>query len=244
MRRQEGATCLPQTDVKSQSECKDAAAALGYDKFDNFTIKEYAPMCYLYLGENGDMRKVIWRKPPQWQRFRAICKNSGDTGDVKNCKEETGMAYFGNNLPNGFGLRVDDKQSCINKCIKRTGCHYWSYNLSWQMCWLKSSDGGRRPDRSYVSGKICGKAEETHNVKNCKEETKMAYFGNNLTNGFGLLVDGKQSCIKKCIERTGCHYWSYRPSDSRCWLKSSDGGRTYNRNYMSGKICGKADSPM
>ena len=79
--------------------------------------------------------------------------------------------------------------------------------------------------------------EETHNVKNCKEETKMAYFGNNLANGFGLLVDGKQSCIKMCIKRAGCHYWSY--SNRSCWLKSSDRGRSYARNFVSGKICGK-----
>merc|ERR1719153_962275 len=68
------------------------------------------------------------------------------------------MAYYGNNLPNGFAQRVDDKQSCINKCIERTDCHYWTYKPHEKKCWLKSSDRGRTSDGNYVSGKICGKA--------------------------------------------------------------------------------------
>jgi len=214
------------------TDCKDKCANM--EKCMYWTYSKGLKICNLFSNMTGSQNLNGTISGDK------ACEEETEEG-AKNCKEETMMAYYGNNIDNGYKLRVDDKQSCIKKCIKRTGCHYWTYRLSDSRCFLKSSDGGRQSNGDYVSGKICGKAEETNVVKNCKEEAMTAYYYNNLPNGFARRVDGKQSCIKMCIKRAGCHYWSY--SKRSCWLKSSDRGRSYARNFVSGKICGKEDSP-
>ena len=71
----------------------------------------------------------------------------------------------------------------------------------------------------------------------CVEEDNMAYMHNTIKilNG----VTTKLECGQTCANHPECEFWSYWAGEARCFLKTSDSGRTPIDWFVSGnKKCG------
>ena len=94
-------------------------------------------------------------------------------------------------------------------------------------------------------GSICNlKIDEKHitQLSGCIEEDK-DLSGNDLPGNPRENVDLKD-CHTLCLNNNQCHFWTYGFDHTehyrRCWLKSSDSGRTEFKGLISGpKICGE-----
>jgi len=64
----------------------------------------------------------------------------------------------------------------------------------------------------------------------CGEEP-VDYFGNDLYN---IGSESAANCQEACANDGNCRYWTYAPSDSRCYLKSTDAGRKSRDGHISG----------
>ena len=66
-----------------------------------------------------------------------------------------GFGISDNKIPN-----IPSPEDCQLQCEKRTECRFWT--LSQNICWLKSSDEGRRVQNGKISGhKLCNQTPET-----------------------------------------------------------------------------------
>lgn len=75
----------------------------------------------------------------------------------------------------------------------------------------------------------------------CVKEDNIDYFGNDIKN---KIVNGLEECISWCGETTACGYWTFAKSDKKCYLKTSDSGRTENAISISGtKNCATGKNP-
>merc|ERR1711997_369238 len=83
------------------------------------------------------------------------------------CTVEENMDYFGSDIAGQIRLPADDKDMCILLCAEEVRCSYWTYHTG--MCWLKTSDSGRKSHPTAISGSrgCVGMATE---VKALKDE--------------------------------------------------------------------------
>ena len=79
----------------------------------------------------------------------------------------------------------------------------------------------------------------------CEAETD--YHGHDINNkkddeNYGAKVDSALSCQKLCQARPACRFFTYAKDIlgiGNCWLKTTDLGRRYHKNHISGKkYCG------
>ena len=69
-------------------------------------------------------------------------------------------------------------------------------------------------------------------------ETDTDFYGYDIVNKYG--INDQKECQEYCQNNTLCDFWTYRPSDTRCYLKTADLGRKSSQGAMSGpKYCSK-----
>merc|ERR1712228_533671 len=72
------------------------------------------------------------------------------------CIEEDGIDYSGHDIP-GERKTTANSQECADFAASITGGLYWTFNKKVKMCFVKSSNSGRRTDADTVSGnRMCG----------------------------------------------------------------------------------------
>merc|ERR1711990_1069862 len=169
------------------------------------------------------------------------------------CNVEEGTKYSGHNL---FPLGAETQEECAVACLREPECHFWTHNPNVGKCWLKKSDLGRAPSTkgSNSGQKSCGVTEDdilsgriVEDACNCpaegcslEEDTK--YSGHNLYTTKGIKVGNMAGCAALCFEDSKCKFWTYNPRVSKCWLKTSDQGKSPStKGSISGqKACGAA----
>merc|ERR1712226_1545263 len=91
-----------------------------------------------------------------------------------------------------------------------------------------------------LSGRViedgCDCTSETTEACSIEENTK--YSGHNLYTTKGIKVGNMAGCASLCFEDSKCKFWTYNPRVSKCWMKTSDQGRSPS---TKGSISGQKD---
>merc|ERR1719385_232794 len=171
------------------------------------------------------------------------------------CNVEEGTKYSGYNV---YPLGAETQEECAAACLREPECHFWTHNPNIGRCWLKKSDLGKGPSfRGSNSGqKSCGVTEEdilsghviedgscdcaSQTTEECSIEENTKYSGHNLYTTKGIKVGNMAGCASLCFNDNKCKFWTYNPRVSKCWMKTSDQGRSPStKGSMSGqKACG------
>merc|ERR1719289_213236 len=170
------------------------------------------------------------------------------------CNVEEGTKYSGYNL---YPLGAETQEECAAACLREPECHFWTHNPNVGRCWLKKSDLGRAPSSkgSNSGQKSCGVTEDeilsgqiiedgcnctTETNADCSIEENTKYSGHNLYTTKGIKVGNMAGCASLCFEDSKCKFWTYNPRVSKCWMKTSDQGRSPStKGSISGqKACG------
>ena len=78
----------------------------------------------------------------------------------------------------------------------------------------------------------------------CVKEDNIDYNGNDIKNKKYFFENGLQKCISWCGGTLACGYWTFSKSEKRCYLKTSDSGRTEHAGTISGtKNCAIGKKP-
>jgi len=170
------------------------------------------------------------------------------------CNVEEGTKLSGHNL---YPLGAETQEECAAACLREPECHFWTHNPNIGRCWLKKSDLGKGPstkgsnsgqkscgvtDDDILSGLIledgCDCTSETTEACSIEENTK--YSGHNLYTTKGIKVGNMAGCASLCFEDRKCKFWTYNPRVSKCWMKTSDQGKSSStKGSVSGqKACG------
>ncbi|KAH0482657.1 MAG: uncharacterized protein KVP18_002429 [Porospora cf. gigantea A] len=134
--------------------------------------------------------------------------------------------YFGHDID---AVRAASVEVCAAMCQLKSKCQFFTFGE--EMCYLKSSDSGRRPSPDAVSGSTrClfgGK---------CKER---------LLVGVRLIsADGSRDpsstvleCAQACSAAADCFAFTFRLKKSRCYLKKSVREAVHEPDAVSGFSC-------
>ena len=76
-------------------------------------------------------------------------------------------------------------------------------------------------------------------MKACVIETGVfIWAGNDVRDKF-LAEDGWEECASQCALTSGCVVWTFKISNSYCWLKSDDSEKGSSADWITGtKSCG------
>ena len=85
------------------------------------------------------------------------------------CTFEEGIKYPGDNIPGKSELPTSSKEACAKLCHKEAECNFWFYISG--VCWLKTSDSGRRREGD-------GNGEERGGQKECGDIGKIFQIDN------------------------------------------------------------------
>merc|ERR1719209_1618727 len=170
------------------------------------------------------------------------------------CNVYPNTKYSGHNL---YPLGAETQEECAAACLREPECHFWTHNPNIGRCWLKKSDLGKGPSSkgSNSGQKSCGVTEEDiqsgrviENGCDCTSETTEAcsieentkYSGHNLYTTKGIKVGNMAGCASLCFEDSKCKFWTYNPRVSKCWMKTSDQGRSPSTtgSFSGQKACG------
>ena len=58
------------------------------------------------------------------------------------------------------------------------------------------------------------------------------YKQNDIKDKSKMSVADLDSCTKLCFDLPACQYWTFSPTQKRCWLKSSNAGRNVRINFV------------
>merc|ERR1719381_96133 len=170
------------------------------------------------------------------------------------CNVEEGTKLSGHNL---YPLGAETQEECAAACLREPECHFWTHNPNIGRCWLKKSDIGKGPSTkgSNSGQKSCGVTEDDilsgHVIEDgcdctsltteaCSLEENTKYSGHNLYTTKGIKVGNMAGCASLCFEDSKCKFWTYNPRVKKCWMKTSDQGRSPStKGSVSGqKACG------
>merc|ERR1712130_1024790 len=170
------------------------------------------------------------------------------------CNVEEGTKLSGHNL---YPLGAETQEECAAACLREPECHFWTHNPNIGRCWLKKSDIGKGPSTkgSNSGQKSCGVTEDdilsgliledgcdctSETTEACSLEENTKYSGHNLYTTKGIKVGNMAGCASLCFEDSKCKFWTYNPRVSKCWMKTSDQGRSPStKGSISGqKACG------
>merc|ERR1719356_1543616 len=171
------------------------------------------------------------------------------------CNVEEGTKYSGYNV---YPLGAETQEECAAACLREPECHFWTHNPNIGRCWLKKSDIGKGPSTkgSNSGQKSCGVTEDdilsgliledgcdctSSTTEACSLEENTKYSGHNLYTTKGIKVGNMAGCAALCFEDSKCKFWTYNPRVSKCWLKTSDQGKSAStKGSISGqKACGR-----
>merc|ERR1719175_21163 len=170
------------------------------------------------------------------------------------CNVEEGTKLSGHNL---YPLGAETQEECAAACLREPECHFWTRNPNISRCWLKKSDIGKAPSTkgSNSGQKSCGVTEEdilsghviedgcecnSESTEACSIEENTKYSGFNLYTRKGIKVENRAGCATLCFEDSKCKFWTYNPRVSKCWMKTSDEGRSPSTtgSFSGPKACG------
>lgn len=73
----------------------------------------------------------------------------------------------------------------------------------------------------------------------CRVEPGYDYDGSNISGKSNLTVASVDQCALWCSQEAACNVWTFNSKNSKCFLKTSDGGRLPDAASISGtKECG------
>merc|ERR1719430_1148238 len=170
------------------------------------------------------------------------------------CNVYPNTKYSGHNL---YPLGAETQEECAAACLREPECHFWTHNPNVGRCWLKKSDLVRSPSSkgSNSGQKSCGVTEDdilsgrviedgcdctSETTETCSLEENTKYSGHNLYTTKGRKVGNMAGCASLCFGDSKCKFWTYNPRVSKCWMKTSDQGRSpSSKGSISGqKACG------
>merc|ERR1719381_244845 len=170
------------------------------------------------------------------------------------CNVSPNTKYSGHNL---YPPGAETQEECAAACLREPECHFWTHNPNVGRCWLKKSDLGKGPSTkgSNSGQKSCGVTEDdilsgliledgcdctSLTTEACSLEENTKYSGHNLYTTKGIKVGNMAGCASLCFEDSKCKFWTYNPRVSKCWMKTSDQGRSPStKGSISGqKACG------
>ena len=74
----------------------------------------------------------------------------------------------------------------------------------------------------------------------CLREVGFDYSGGRESNIFDWTGVSQEHCERLAASTPGGRFWTYRPSESRCWVKKTNKGRKANSGVVSGnRACGQ-----
>merc|ERR1719175_279821 len=170
------------------------------------------------------------------------------------CNVYPNTKYSGHNL---YPLGAETQEECAAACLREPECHFWTHNPNVGKCWLKKSDLVRSPSSkgSNSGQKSCGVTEDdilsgrviedgcdctSETTEACSIEENTKYSGFNLYTRKGIKVENRAGCATLCFEDGKCKFWTYNPRVSKCWMKTSDEGRSPSTtgSFSGPKACG------
>jgi len=170
------------------------------------------------------------------------------------CNIYPNTKYSGHNL---YPLGAETQEECAAACLREPECHFWTHNPNVGKCWLKKSDLVRSPSSkgSNSGQKSCGVTEDdilsgrviedgcdctSETTEACSIEENTKYSGHNLYTRKGIKVENRAGCATLCFEDGKCKFWTYNPRVSKCWMKTSDEGRSPSTtgSFSGPKACG------
>ena len=81
------------------------------------------------------------------------------TAPAAGCIVEDNTDYYGNGIPGQSDLPVGHPAACAWLCQREATCNFWVFREEDKLCWLKTSDSGKKALKGYKSGtKACGKS--------------------------------------------------------------------------------------
>ena len=67
----------------------------------------------------------------------------------------------------------------------------------------------------------------------CLEESMTNYEGNDIQGKSNIPVADLDSCTKLCLDLPACWYWTFSPTQRRCWLKSSNARKSVRVFFLA-----------
>ena len=77
------------------------------------------------------------------------------------CLTEEKITYYGHNIKIGGkkGTKVENQEACAKLCFSTDGAKHWTFLPADKLCWVKTSNKGRKRNPKTVSGnRECGQA--------------------------------------------------------------------------------------
>ena len=95
-----------------------------------------------------------------------------------------------------------------------------------------------------MSFKSVGESDKMYLILGCIIEETTSYSGNDIEIGNGQThfaeVENQAACARLSFSTAGSLFWTYQPSTSRCWVKTSKSGREADSAAVSGnRECGR-----
>jgi len=153
-------------------------------------------------------------------------------GTMEGCVREMNFDYMGYDIEGMSGLIVSGEDACAALCHDYGQCKFWTFRMSSNHCWLKTSNFRKAQNIGHISGnRNCGSG--------CVREVNMDYRGYDIGGKSYIKVSGESKCALLCHEDSRCKFWTFRVTSKHCWLKTSSYGRGPNTGVISGsKHCG------
>ena len=76
---------------------------------------------------------------------------------------ENNIDFRFNDVRRGTVKGISSAEDCAKECRRNIRCKFFTYLKRSKVCWLKSSDSGRRPAGGHISGKK--NCPQTSNLK-------------------------------------------------------------------------------
>ena len=75
-------------------------------------------------------------------------------------------------------------------------------------------------------------------------EEKTVYWGHDIKGAGNVKVKNQQACASLAATKEGALFWTYRPSDNKCFIKSSKKGKRAHVGRVSGSVgCAQGKHP-
>ncbi len=140
-----------------------------------------------------------------------------------------GMDFSGDDIAGWMpGYTLSD---CAETCRSNTGCKAFTFNTAKQVCILKSGFGQPISFADAISGAMDGLQPNLAPTGRLDLKPGIDYQGGDYSDRRGVSLDG---CKALCANDGRCVAFSYVPSKSWCWLKSSLSEPRRNAEITSG----------
>ena len=67
---------------------------------------------------------------------------------------ENNIDFKFNDVPKGTVRGITSAEDCEKQCRRKIRCKFFTYHKLFQVCWLKTSDSGRRKAGGHISGRM------------------------------------------------------------------------------------------